>query len=313
MPDKPCPYHRGLFIVCVLLACCVFPLVIVGAGVTSKGAGMAFPDWPTSAGHLVNPPAWWQQENTRWEHGHRLIGWTVGMLAIAATAFAWRRRPTIRWATRATLLAIVVQGVLGGLRVTEVSTLLAMLHGIWGQVCFTLACVTALLASRGWYAMEPAQWVKSGAHSRRLAVWVVLAVFLQLGFGAALRHFKSDVALACHLVWLVIVCFSVGWLTLWIMGAHAGRRLLVRLTQMLAILLTIQLILGSLAFLVTTMPDYWSPMMKWLVPSGHVALGALILASSAMVAATTMRQFAPARPPHNRSKKMTQPNWSQNE
>ncbi len=255
---------------------------------------MAFPDWPTSSGHMINPPAWWQQEDTRWEHGHRLIGWVVGMLAIAATSFGWRRDRSVRWGTRATLLAIVVQGVLGGLRVTEVSTLLAMLHGIWGQVCFTLACITALMASRRWNAMGPRQWKKPGVQSRRLAVWVVLAVFLQLVFGAALRHFESDVALACHLVWLVVVCVSIGWLTLWIMGAHPGRRLLVGLTKTLAILLTVQLVLGSLAFMVTTMPKYWSPTMIWLVPSGHVALGAMILACSVMVAATAVRQFAPA-------------------
>ena len=44
----------------IAVACAVFPLIFVGAGVTSKDAGMAYADWPTSAGHLVNPPAWWQ-------------------------------------------------------------------------------------------------------------------------------------------------------------------------------------------------------------------------------------------------------------
>ena len=71
---EPGHYHAGSFLVAVALAVALLPLIVVGAGVTSKDAGMAYPDWPTSGGHLVNPPGWWQGEKTLWEHGHRLLG-----------------------------------------------------------------------------------------------------------------------------------------------------------------------------------------------------------------------------------------------
>ena len=129
-------YSRGSHRIALLAACAVLPLILVGAGVTSKGAGMAFPDWPTSSGHLVNPPAWWQGDHTRWEHGHRLLGWVVGFLAIVLACSSWRRGGSMRLLGVGALLAIILQGVFGGLRVTEISTAWAVVHGVWGQVCF---------------------------------------------------------------------------------------------------------------------------------------------------------------------------------
>jgi len=35
----------------VALACATFPLLFIGGLVTSKGAGLAVPDWPTTFGH----------------------------------------------------------------------------------------------------------------------------------------------------------------------------------------------------------------------------------------------------------------------
>ncbi len=72
IPEARSAHNRGdrlLHGIALATACAVFPLILVGAGVTSKDAGMAYPDWPTSGGHLVNPTAWWQQSDTRWEHG----------------------------------------------------------------------------------------------------------------------------------------------------------------------------------------------------------------------------------------------------
>ena len=57
----------------VVTTCVALLPIGIGAIVTTTGAGMAFSDWPTSDGHLLNPPHWWQQSDTRWEHGHRLL------------------------------------------------------------------------------------------------------------------------------------------------------------------------------------------------------------------------------------------------
>lgn len=287
--------------VAFLLCLAVFPLLLVGAGVTTKGAGMAYPDWPTSDGHLVNPPSWTEQEHTLWEHGHRLIGWFVGMLAIATVVLAHRSRPIVAsdrgdslplklaWAS---LLMIILQGVLGGLRVLGVSTELAMVHGILGQTCFAVVFWLAVVSSRRWSRLGRPVPSKSAAATRTFSIILVGIVFVQLVLGGWLRHFKADLALGGHLIWLIVVCFSIGWMTLWVMGRHHHRRFLVQMTQFLAILLTIQLFFGSITFMIRTMNMDISDPWYWLVPSVHLGLGALILAGSVSVAGVACRVLA---------------------
>lgn len=288
-------YRRGLHIVACITACTIFPLVIVGAGVTSKEAGMAFPDWPTSSGHLINPPAWWQQEATRWEHGHRLIGWTVGMLAILLVLFSWSNGGRIRFFGLATLIAISIQGVLGGLRVTEISTTLAMLHGIWGQLCFCLACVMALMVSRDWTTPSSPKPIVAGDLLQRLCLFTAIAIFIQLVLGSALRHFHVDVALILHLIWVVVVTLGVGWVMLWVIGLSRGRDLLHVLGWSLGLLMAVQLLLGGMTLIVTRMGGVNSYLLTWAIPSAHVAIGALLLACSIMLVMTAYRGLRTAK------------------
>jgi cytochrome c oxidase assembly protein subunit 15 len=255
----------------------VLPLILVGAGVTSTGAGMAFPDWPTSDGYLVNPPGWMSDAQKLWEHGHRLIGWAVGMLAIAVTAVCWRRGATLRTIALATLAAIVVQGVLGGLRVREVSTALAMVHGIWGQACFCLTAVLALTTSRGWALSAGGAPAKAAAFYQRGCVVGLACTFVQLTLGAAYRHFGHRHALAAHLVWAVVVILVLSWLTLWTLEQYPGRRLLSPLGKLLASLIGVQMLLGGVAFLVKVMGGHWPFVLQWAAPSAHVLAGALML------------------------------------
>ncbi len=149
--NKAVIYRRGLHVVAILTACAVFPLIFVGAGVTSKDAGMAYPNGFNSDGYFLrNPPGWFNRDDTRWEHGHRLLGRAVGLSAIVLAIWCWPGGGTVRILGVCNLLAITVQGVLGALRVNEVSTTLAMVHGILGQMCFCLACCVALITGRTW-------------------------------------------------------------------------------------------------------------------------------------------------------------------
>jgi cytochrome c oxidase assembly protein subunit 15 len=185
-------YRPILYKLALCTAIAIAPLILVGASVTSKEAGMAFPDWPTSDSHLLNPPGWIGDPLKLWEHGHRLIGWAVGMLAIALAAAAWRSGGWIRAGGTAVLLAIIVQGVLGGLRVTEISTELALVHGVWGQLCFCLACVMALITSRRW----------ATSHEERIAGDRV--VLFRRSCVAALISLESIVTLVRSGPWLAM-------------------------------------------------------------------------------------------------------------
>lgn len=276
-------YFAWLHRFAVLTAMAVFPLIIVGAGVTSQDAGMAFPDWPTSNGHLVNPPGWWEMTATRWEHGHRLIGWVVGMLATTTVLLGVRRRGAVRFFCLATFLAIGIQGVLGGLRVTQVSTSLAMVHGIWGQLCFCLAATSALVTSRTWLSSSASIDMEEARQFKRLSMITSSVVFLQLVLGAALRHFGSKSALLGHALWAVIVAMLVLWLAMWAMKDCAAQRVVVRTAKLMAGLIVLQLLLGSFA-LFTTFPGVVnSPFVLWAIPSAHVAVGATILASTLLL------------------------------
>lgn len=287
-------YSRALFVVAAITACAVFPLILVGAGVTSKEAGMAFPDWPTSDGYLLNPPRWWQQEDTRWEHGHRLIGWMVGVCAIVATALAWRRGGAVRTLAVGVLLAIIAQGVMGGLRVREISVEYAMLHGIWGQVCFCLACALALVTSRTWLSATDCAAVPAGRSLQRLCTIGTVVVFLQLVAGAAYRHFDSQFALVAHLLWAVVVAMLVGWIAMWVIGSFPKVHTLGRLGRVLAALMVTQLFLGGLAFVVVVLGGLQTPFMLWAVPSAHVAVGALLLAAMLLLRLCARRMLESA-------------------
>src|SRR5246127_3621697 len=103
-----------------LVAACTVILVLAGSLVTSTDAGLSVPDWPTTYGWnmFTFPPSKWVG-GIFYEHGHRLIASTVGMLTIALAAWLWHSDPR-QWMKRlgATALgAVILQGVLGGVTV----------------------------------------------------------------------------------------------------------------------------------------------------------------------------------------------------
>lgn len=283
---NPQPDHsrsRLPFVLALLTAACIFPLIFVGAGVTTKDVGMVFPDWPTSDGALVNPEGWLKHEGKRWEHGHRLIGWTVGMLAIASVVASWKSSGASRALTAATLVMIVVQGLLGGLRVTEISRTYAMIHAIWGQLTFCLAAVTALVikirkTSAPRIEVRGARFYQVGG---KVAFMAVLA---QLTLGAWYRHFDSSTALISHVLWAIVVFMILSWLTMWTLEQYPRLQPLSFLGKSMAVLIALQMVLGGAAFLIRVMGGNWPGWLTTLAPTAHVAVGALMLACTALIA-----------------------------
>src|SRR5258706_544363 len=62
----------------VLWSFCTLFLVVAGGLVTSNDAGLSVPDWPLSYGRLMPP----MEGNIFYEHGHRMVATTVGLLTI---------------------------------------------------------------------------------------------------------------------------------------------------------------------------------------------------------------------------------------
>src|ERR1700722_19516806 len=93
----------------VVLAVCTLLLVVAGGLVTSNDAGLSVPDWPLSYGKLMPK----MEGGVFFEHGHRMVATTVGLLAIILAIWLWRADGR-RWIA---LAAVIAQGLLGGMTV----------------------------------------------------------------------------------------------------------------------------------------------------------------------------------------------------
>src|ERR1700752_659363 len=106
---------KGLHRFTVLVAGTPSVLITEGALVTSHDAGLATSDWPLSNGQLFPKMV----GDLFWEHGHRMVATTVGLLTItlAVYLFLKEKRPWVKRLGWFGLIAVIAQGLLGGLTV----------------------------------------------------------------------------------------------------------------------------------------------------------------------------------------------------
>ena len=160
---RPPPIGRRFFQRSRSLA--TFLLVVAGGLVTSNEAGLAVVDWPNSFGsNMFLFPLARMTGGIYYEHAHRLFGALVGLTTIALAVRLWRYDDRA-WLKRLSMVAVVLvvlQGILGGLRVTGGFTLstseadmapsltLALMHGVLGQLFLGVMVAIAVVTSRLW-------------------------------------------------------------------------------------------------------------------------------------------------------------------
>src|SRR6266705_4333108 len=86
------------------------------------------------------------------EHTHRLIASAVGFLTIILAIWLWRSDPR-RWVRRLgtiALGAVILQGVLGGLRVTMLKDEIGIFHACIAQAFLGLLIVIAIVTTNFW-------------------------------------------------------------------------------------------------------------------------------------------------------------------
>jgi cytochrome c oxidase assembly protein subunit 15 len=195
-------YIPSLHVLATLTAAATFPLILMGGLVTSHGAGMSVPDWPNSYGYnmFLFPPRHWIG-GILYEHTHRLMGTLVGMLSIALAVWAWRveKRRWVRWLAAATLLAVILQGVLGGLRVVLVKLDLAIVHACLAQALLCLAALVAVVTSRWWIEAQDLSSTRDASDGRRLirvCLLTLVVTYAQLIVGATMRHYQAGLAVS---------------------------------------------------------------------------------------------------------------------
>jgi cytochrome c oxidase assembly protein subunit 15 len=114
--------NRLLYWFAFFVACSVLVLICSGGLVTSHEAGMAVPDWPNSFGYsmFLFPVSRWVG-GVFFEHTHRLIASGVGFLTLVLCCLVLvvEHRRWVKWLAGIAVFSVIIQGVLGGLRVTE--------------------------------------------------------------------------------------------------------------------------------------------------------------------------------------------------
>ena len=181
----------------VVLVCATFVLLCAGALVTTEGAGMAFRDWPTSDGHNMFLYPWFAAAGDKFiEHGHRLMGALVGLITIGVAASLWKseRRHWVVGLGATALALVIVQGLLGGLRVRADAVLLARIHGCTGPLFFALTVALAVVTSRLWHQQAGTLQLASKNRIPLASLTLTGMIFLQLVVGLHLRHVPATAA-----------------------------------------------------------------------------------------------------------------------
>jgi heme a synthase len=327
-------HRPALFWVALLTTCATFPLIFMGGLVTSHGAGMSVPDWPNSYGYnmFLFPPRLWVG-GILYEHTHRLMATVVGMFSIALVLCAWKleTRRWARWVATSVLGMVIFQGVLGGLRVVLVKLDLAIVHACVAQAFFCLAALTAIVTSRWWQGapdLSQSEDRQRGARLIAVSVACVVTIYLQLIIGATMRHYDAGLAIpdlplaygkilppttdtqlalinshrafdlnlkpvTLGQIWLhfghrlgaiLVTCMILAVAAL-VFRDHRRQRALLRPAAILLVLLLAQLTLGVLTVLLRKPAD---------VASLHVAVGALVLVTTFVLAVRSIRLYSPS-------------------
>jgi cytochrome c oxidase assembly protein subunit 15 len=287
----------------LLVALATFFLIIAGALVTSHDAGLATSDWPLSNGQVFPRMV----GNLFWEHGHRMVATSVGLLTIVLTIYILKkeRRSWVRRLGVFALVAVIAQGLLGGLTVKLMLPLVvSAAHATLAQLFFCTTVSLAVFTSPGWLERRTTTEEQGSVPARYLCLAAVVTIFLQLIIGATLRHsatwdhpLPTDL-LITHIGGAVAVTLLLTSATGTILRRHADQTYLTRPATIALCLLGVQLLLGLAAYITRQAspndPQPLNPMVAITV--AHVACGALVFATAIVL---TLRSFRTLRSSHS--------------
>jgi heme a synthase len=200
------------------------------------------------------------------------------------------------------LMAVMIQGLLGGYRVfldQLMGTQLAAIHGSFGQV--TLALLTAVMVA---CAPRRTGDALPEAERKRLAPWAVgfvCIVVMQLIWGVWVRHMASPVAQRLHLFTAFVVSGTALTLIIRILASSTARPRYGFYAYHLIAILAVQVYLGVEAYIgkfaIVGPEAMLPPNMRSIdttsavIRTSHTLLGALLLVSA--VALMTRLQRKP--------------------
>ena len=285
MPDKvntsPHGYKPFLFWFGLVALVWTTFLLYAGGFTTTIRAGMAFLDWPLSNGS-INPEGWLEDRDMMAEHSHRLLGMVMGLLSIGLciTAYVVKAAPRVRKMGIALVVMVVLQGLLGGLRVlldqlnlnidhNVYAQTFAVAHATLAQIYLCLLVAFVICSSRSWINRDAGFPARPSPSVYRWGMLACSTLVLQLIVGAIMRHahaglaiptfpltphgtvvppvFNFDIAIHfSHRVGAVVVTLSILWFCVAIWKDASSRKALGKSAIALIGLLLAQVLLGAL-------------------------------------------------------------------
>jgi cytochrome c oxidase assembly protein subunit 15 len=300
----------------LLLASATLVLLAAGALVVGTGSSLAVPDWPLAYGQFFPPMV----GGILYEHGHRLIASTVGLLTIMLAAWLWFG-DTRRWVgglAVAALGLVVVQGLLGGITVLFLlPKAVSIAHALLAQLFFATVAILAEVTAPGWahgVAASKAGAMKAAAAlgvTRRVALAAFLAILAAILLGAVVRHFNAGLVIPdfplvfgglvpsawsfqilVHYLHRLAALLSVGLVgfALWhARRTHPGNARLGRPAWALLALVALQMALGAGVI--------WTQ-RELITTTAHLVNGALLLGAAGLLTVRAWAIEAPFAPGH---------------
>ena len=182
----------------MLTAFVTFLLIGLGGLVTSHEAGMSVPDWPTTYGYnmFVFPLDKWIG-GIFYEHSHRLLASAVGLLTTILAVWLWAKdsRKWLHWLGITAFLLVILQGILGGLRVRWSLDWLGVPHGAVAQIFLVLTTSLAIFTSRWWMEAEKEKQISVPRGLASHVFYLTILIFIQLLIAATIRHQHAGLAI----------------------------------------------------------------------------------------------------------------------
>ncbi len=269
----------------VLLAVCTLFLVVAGASVTSKEAGLSVPDWPLSYGQVMPQ----MTGGVFFEHGHRMVATLVGFMTIILAVWlalvetrSWMKKMGF-----AALAAVIVQGLLGGLTVKlMLPPAVSISHACLAQLFFSTTVAIALFTSKNWLQGPEIVEDHGWPSLRSLAILTPAMVLIQIALGAAFRH--RAIGVLAHVLFSMVVTLAVLFTATFVMHQFPGHRALSTAAKALLGVTFLQVMLGVAAYY-TRLQAAQEPLAMVLTTVAHVATGGLTMAASVILSIQILR------------------------
>jgi heme A synthase len=163
------------------------------------------------------------------------------------------------------------------------------------QAFFALAVSLALFTSAEWREEVTDRPLADSNRLRRLAAVTTGLIYLQVFFGAVLRH--TGLRLDAHLLFAALVMLHVLLLVIRIMNSHSDNSRLTRPALFLTAMLVVQLFLGTVSYFAKFTTLLRMPVDATVIfATTHLAIGALMLVTSLVLTLRSYRVPTVAKP-----------------